>query len=189
MKVFNAFFEYTKWMSAMASCKSKGGISSTEQRDYFNFHYIDRLSKCHARPKDAMCSALCKYDMPWNGITSMELKLWGHLQPFLNNIKTVFKDYRYTEQSDTIITTWKTKQDAVIQTNFKEVYVTPTGFNITDYFDSENSGLSLERLGFVNLKEWVKQQDSIHYSAGVMKISLWGVVAVIGTFIIFNTGW
>jgi hypothetical protein len=164
-------------MSSMGSCKTKNEIQIDEDMEYFTPEYSYQINEALAYPEGAGCNALCQEDMPWTGITKAELLKWEKLQNFLDNIKASFPDPKWTKQADSIVTTWQTNSDKILIKNFKETTLRPGGFNITNYFNSSNSGLTLERLGFGTLHEWVKQQNGILYASGfIVRLSLWGMV-------------
>lgn len=189
LKVFKTFFEYTKNMSSMASCKSKNEVASDEDINYFTQDYYHQINEALAYPEGNGCNALCRVSMPWTGITQHELTMWSQLQKFLDNIKASFKDPRWTKEADSIVTTWETNKDKILTANFKQTQIRPGGFNITDNFNATNSGLSLDRLGFATVKEFVGIQNEIAYLSGfIVRLSLWGMV-VCAFLMTLDGGW
>jgi hypothetical protein len=164
-------------MSSMGSCKTKNEIQTDEDISYFTPEYYHQINVCLAYPGGAGCNALCKKEMPWTGITRAELKHWDRLQHFLNNIKASFPDPKWTKEADSIVNTWETNSDKILTKYFKETQLRSGGFNVTDYYNATASGLTLERLGFTDLKEWVRFQDEIQYASGFIdSLPLWGIV-------------
>jgi hypothetical protein len=161
----------------MGSCKTKNEIQTDEDISYFSPEYYHQINEALAYPGGAGCNALCKEQMPWTGITRAELDKWFKLQHFLDNIKASFPDQKWTKEADSIVTTWETNSDKILSKVFKETQLRSGGFNVTDYYNPAASGLTLERLGFTDLKEWVKSQDEIKYASGfIVRLPLWGMV-------------
>lgn len=161
----------------MGSCKTKNEIQIDEDKEYFTPEYYHQINEALSAPEGAGCNALCWKEMPWTGITRAELVQWDKLQNFLDNIKASFPDPKWTKQADSIVTTWETNSDKILTKKFKETSLRAGGFNVTNYFHSDNSGLTLERLGFTDLQEWVKQQNEIDYASGfIVRLSLWGMI-------------
>ena len=169
MHSYRTFFEYSRWLSAIASCKAKNQIMPDEDVIYFSNEYTNKLNNCMKDSKTNYCLELCQDEMPWNGATKKELDIFTQHLKFLNNIKAIFPDEKWTKNSDSIVDTWVTNKDNDLKELFNTATFRQDAFNITDYWSTQ-SAINLLRLGFKDVHDFANDQNSISYFASIASI-------------------
>jgi len=123
------------------------------------------------------CTKLCEDSMPWHGILAEEYEWFKTVFEFTNNIKKVFGTGKY--KSDSLVDTWETNKDIIVGNNFNMSRFQKDAFNITT-FTPRDSGLSLERLGFKDMKVFKEIQDRKKYKMASNLIKFYFFLFLVG---------
>lgn len=180
LKATIVFLNYVKNFAALGSCKLKGIVEDDAQKPYISEQDQEITNLCLQFPRSVYCIQVCEKYMPWTGITLMEQNFFDDIFNLIFQIKHYFPDAEYTVAADQVVDTWETSKDHdLISLLNKQVVIKEDAFNVTDYNSNKAAGLSLTRLGFVDLKEYMLKESKIHYYAALLSISwIAGLIAM-----------
>ena len=171
LKATVVFLNYVKSFAALGSCKLKGIVEDDAEKPYIYFHDQNVVDLCLQNKHSNFCKSTCEMYMPWTGITYMEQLHFDDINRLIFQIKHYFPDAQYTQAADETVDTWDTSKDTSLINILNKPLIRDNAFNITKFYDPKAAGLSLERLGFIDLKEFIAKENKVHYYAAIISIS------------------
>lgn len=182
LKATIVFLEYVKLFTQIGSCRELGSVIDAAQKPYISKYNQNMVNLCMQNKKSGYCKEVCKQSMPWTGVTLLEQKRFEDIKKLLFSIKHYFPSKKFTKRADETNDAWQTSKDMKLIKLLNQATIKPNAFNITKFYNA-TQGLSLERLGFLDIKEFIGNADRIVYFAAVLNIT-W--MAVLIAFTMFN---